>query len=193
MKKVLLTLCIFLTAAAGQAFAASNTVASQDDVLTNTLQGNKRFSVSVSTGEGGQIEISGTGVISKNSVASATINTGEDVVLVITPDEGYELKTLYVDGADVIESVEEGTYTITAISKNMSISATFEELPEPTNKFDVDKDGTVNVKDVVSVYNYTLLGEQSGITKDAADVNGDESVNVTDVVEIYNYIIGGAE
>jgi len=192
MKKVLLTLCIFLAAAAGQAFAAGNMVASQDDVLANDLKGNKRFSVSVSTGEGGQIEISGTGAISKNSVASATINTGENVDLVITPDEGYELKTLYVDGADVLADVVEGVYTITAISKNMSVSATFELIPQPEyKKADVNRDGKVNATDVVSIYNYIINGEDSGVTTEQADVNGDQKVNATDVVSVYNYIING--
>lgn len=191
MKKVLLTLCIFLAAAAGQAFAAGNTVASQDDVLTNTLKGNKRFSVSVSTGVGGQIEISGTGAISKNSVASATINTGENVDLIITADEGYQLATLYVDGADVLDQVADGVYTITAISKNMSISATFEEIPTPpSTPGDVNLDGEINAADVVSVYNYIISGDESGILAENADVNKDQSINAADVVAIYNIIVG---
>lgn len=121
MKKILLSMCVMLAAVAGQAFASGD----------NDVAGNKRFTVSVSTGEGGQIEIEGTGAVSRNSVASATINTGEDVVLVITSDEGYELKTLYVDGSDVLADVtDEGTYTISSLSKNMSVSATFEQKVE---------------------------------------------------------------
>lgn len=135
MKKILLSLCLFLAASAGQAIAATAAPqVSTDNVLDNNLKGNKRFTVQVSTGEGGSIEIMGTGAISANSVASATINTGEDVQLVITPSEGYELKTLYVDGADVLADVDEdGIYTISAISKNMSVSATFEALPTNYN------------------------------------------------------------
>ena len=182
MKKTLLSLCIMLEAVAGQAFAQNNDVA-----------GNKRFTVSVSTGEGGQIEIEGTGAVSKNSVASATINTGEDVVLVITPDEGYELKTLYVDGADVLADVDEdGNYTISAISKNMSVSATFEEKSEPFVKGDVTGEGDVNSADVVAVYAYIIEGDASGYTKERADVDGNGDVNSADVVAIYNIIILGA-
>ena len=64
--------------------------------------------------------------------------------------------------------------------------------PLPTTKLgDVNGDGSINATDVVSVYNYTILGTQSGITKEAADVNSDGDVNATDVVTIYNIIIGG--
>ena len=180
MKKTLLSLCIMLTAVMGQAFAQNNDVT-----------GNKRFTVSVSTGEGGQIEIEGTGAVSKNSVASATINTGEDVVLVITADEGYELKTLYVDGTDVVADVtDDGTYTITALSKNMSVSATVEEAA-PQKKGDVDLDGNVNTTDVVAVYSYIIDGDASGILKVNADVDGEGNVNSADVVAIYDIIVNG--
>lgn len=182
MKKTLLSLCIMLAAVAGQAFAQNNDVA-----------GNKRFTVSVSTGEGGQIEIMGTGAVSQNSVASATINTGEDVTLVITADEGYELKTLYVDGTDVLADVaEDGTYVISAISKNMSVTATFEEKEEPATPGDVNGDGSVNSADVVAVYNYVQVADESGVTEADADVNGDGAVNSADVVAIYNIIQTGA-
>lgn len=191
MKKILLSLCLFVAATATQSFAANNNTVAQEPATTsindNDLKGNKRFTVQVSTGEGGQIEIMGTGAISKNSVASATINTGEDVQLVITADEGYVLKTLFVDGADVLANVsEDGIYTITAISKNMSVSATFEEKPKTSG--DVNNDGVVNSADAVAVFN-AVSGE--GPT-DGADVNGDGSINSADAVAVYN-IIAGAE
>ncbi|MBO4593704.1 MAG: dockerin type I repeat-containing protein [Bacteroidaceae bacterium] len=177
MKKTLLSICIMLTAIAGQVFA------------NNDVNGNKRFTVSVSTGEGGQIEIMGTGAVSKNSVAAATINTGEDVTLVITPDENYKLASLYVDGTDVVGDVtEEGTYVIEKLSKNISVSATFEENTGIPG--DVDGNGSVNSADVVAIYNFILIGEESGINEAAADVDGNGSVNSGDVVAVYNIIIG---
>ena len=190
MKKILLSLCLFVAATATQSFAANNNSAAQEPATTsindNDLKGNKRFTVQVSTGEGGQIEIMGTGAISKNSVASATINTGEDVQLVITADEGYVLKTLFVDGTDVLANVsDDGIYTITAISKNMSVSATFEEALVIIEG-DVNLDGVVNSSDIVAIYN-AIAGE--GPTE-GADVNGDSEINSSDVVAVYNIISG---
>lgn len=195
MKKTLLSLCLFVAVAAGQAFA-SNAVASQepaftaDNILDNNLKGNKRFTVQVSTGEGGQIEISGTGAVSKNSVASAQILTGENVELVITADEGYELKTLYVDGSEVTADVVEGVYTINAISKNISVSATFEVKEEPTVAGDVNEDGSINAADVVAIYNFITEGAASGVKEALADVNKDQAVSAADVVQVYNIISG---
>ena len=190
MKKILLSLCLFVAATATQSFAANNNSAAQEPATTsindNDLKGNKRFTVQVSTGEGGQIEIMGTGAISKNSVASATINTGEDVQLVITADEGYVLKTLFVDGTDVLANVsDDGIYTITAISKNMSVSATFEEALVIIDG-DVNLDGVVNSSDIVAIYN-AIAGE--GPTE-GADVNGDGTINSADAVATYNIISG---
>jgi len=57
---------------------------------------------------------------------------------------------------------------------------------------DVNRDGRINATDVVSVYNYIINGEGSGITTERADVNGDNKVNATDVVTIYNIIVNGS-
>ncbi len=184
MKKSLLSLCLLIAAAAAQAFAVNTASNNLDDIF-----GDKRFTVQVSTGEGGQIEISGTGAISQNSVASATINTGEDVELIITPDEGYVLATLYVDGEDVLADVTDGIYTITAISKNMSVSATFEEEVVSITG-DVNLDGQVNAADAVAVYNYVAYAEESGYLFENADVNVDGDVTAADAVVVYNIIVG---
>jgi len=56
---------------------------------------------------------------------------------------------------------------------------------------DVNSDDKINSADVVTVYNYVINGEKSGVSKEAADVNGDDKVNSADVVAVYNYIITG--
>ena len=58
MKKLLLTLCLFLAASVGQSFAAntpnaaSKQATANDNITGNDLKGNKRFTVQVSAGEG---------------------------------------------------------------------------------------------------------------------------------------------
>ena len=57
---------------------------------------------------------------------------------------------------------------------------------------DANKDGSVNVTDIISVANY-ILGDTSGsFDSFAADMNGDGSVNVTDIISIANLILGGS-
>lgn len=53
---------------------------------------------------------------------------------------------------------------------------------------DVNRDKNVNAADVVSVYNYIIEGDNSGVTFQRANVNGDNDVNAADIVAIYNYI-----
>ena len=98
----------------------------------------------------------------------------------ISAHTGYIDATLYQGEVEGVETAM--TLTITGLN--------WPEGPEGPAT-DVNKDGSVNVTDVVSVYNYTIIGTESGISKADADVNGDGDVNVTDVVEIYNYIING--
>ena len=64
------------------------------------------------------------------------------------------------------------------------------DCPAAVVKGDVDGNGEVNSGDVVAIYNYILIGEESGITEEAADVDGNGEVNSADVVTVYNIIIG---
>lgn len=85
------------------------------------------YSLNVSISIGGKVTILGNTL--SNTSMSASVKEGEDVTLSFTSDEGYELKSVIVNGVDVIESVENGTFTISSISQNTSIFVTFTELP----------------------------------------------------------------
>ncbi|MBQ6063195.1 MAG: rhamnogalacturonan lyase [Prevotella sp.] len=54
---------------------------------------------------------------------------------------------------------------------------------------DVNRDGLVNVTDVVCLVNYILTSDASNIDLEAADVNGDGSINITDTVALTNLIL----
>lgn len=56
---------------------------------------------------------------------------------------------------------------------------------------DVNLDGTVNTSDVVSIYNYIISSEESGILLVCADINGDGTVNSADVTGLYNLLTYG--
>ena len=57
----------------------------------------------------------------------ATAAANQSVTLTVTPDSGYELDTLTVDGANVTASVSGGTYTFTMPAHAVAVSATFKE------------------------------------------------------------------
>lgn len=50
---------------------------------------------------------------------------GSDVILTITPAQGYVVDKLLVNGSDVTASISEGTYTISEISENKVVTVTF--------------------------------------------------------------------
>ena len=57
---------------------------------------------------------------------------------------------------------------------------------------DANKDGSVNVTDIISVANYILGWASGSFDSFAADMNGDATVNVTDIISIANLILGGS-
>lgn len=60
----------------------------------------------------------------------------------------------------------------------------------PFIKGDVNHDNMVNSTDVVSIYNYIQIGQDSGLKLIDADTNESGDVNSADVVTVYNAIIG---
>lgn len=87
----------------------------------------KKFVLSLKISNGGNVEMFGTTY--SGTSTSTTTKEGEDVTLLFTPDDGYELKSVIVNGIDVIEYVDNGSYTISSINQNTSIDVTFAELP----------------------------------------------------------------
>ena len=79
------------------------------------------YTIDIKESENGTV----TAKIGEEVVKTATY--GQEVTLVIEPEEGYELDTLTVDETDVAStSIEDNKYTITVID-NVSVSATFKQ------------------------------------------------------------------
>ena len=81
------------------------------------------YTVNASAGSGGSISPSG----------SITINYGGSQTFIITPDTGYMISKILVDGSPVhFIHVSGDTYTFTNVTANHTISATFIRKPIPT-------------------------------------------------------------
>ncbi len=74
------------------------------------------YEITASAGNGGSISPSG----------SSTVNCGESLSYTITPDYGYLISDLLVDGQSV---GSQSTYTFSGVDANHSIYATFEVIP----------------------------------------------------------------
>jgi M6 family metalloprotease-like protein len=140
--------------------------------------------------------------------ATVTSFTGNEVALSIDSTENAEKYIISVyDGDSLVYErtvsetevridnlTAETTYTvrITAVATDYLDSTPLCTTVTPSwfANEDVNKDGEVNSADVVSVYNYILKGEDSGIIQDRADVDKNGHVNTADVTSIYNKITG---
>lgn len=78
-----------------------------------------KYKVLVTAGNGGSADPNG----------SITVDEWGSVTVSFTPDEGYEIQSVTIDGEDkgAVES-----YTLSYITADHSIIATFAKLPEPT-------------------------------------------------------------
>ena len=70
---------------------------------------------------GGQVVSGGTGRIS--------VSRNQSVTLTITPDEGYEIQSVTLNGNDVTNDLYDNTYTIAQIKENYDFVVTFAVSP----------------------------------------------------------------
>lgn len=83
------------------------------------------YTVFVSEGNGGTANPSGR----------ITVDAWGSITVSFTPNEGYEVQSVVVDGADMGAL---NSYTLSYITSDHTIMVTFEKIPEPTPEPTVD-------------------------------------------------------
>lgn len=68
---------------------------------------------------------------------SAEVEAGGSVDFTITPNEGYEISDVTVNGTSVIDAVdkENGTYTLSNVNEDTAVVVTFEEIREDSDQY----------------------------------------------------------
>lgn len=100
------------------------------------------YTLSISASGNGSASYSETTIA--NNTQSFTLNEGTNATITFTPDNGYQIKTVKVNGTDVTSSVSDNQYTINNIKANTKVEVEFEEIPtqdrtpKPGDKFEVD-------------------------------------------------------
>ena len=82
------------------------------------------YTLSVKSIGNGSASYNGTTIRSKTS--TFTVNEGSSATITFTPDTGYRMKSVKVNGTDVTSSVSNNKYTVSSISKNTSVEVVFE-------------------------------------------------------------------
>ena len=123
--------------------------------------------------------------ITHGAVASdkASAVEGQTVTLTVTPEEGYMLDSLTVtDGNGNEVTVTNGSFTMPAC--DVTVTAAFTAAPV-VNKYDVDRNGTVNITDVTTLLN----GLSTAVDYNALfDLNDDGVSNITDVTVLLDVL-----
>ncbi len=122
---------------------------------------NHKFTITVSSTEGGSITASG----------SNTVKYSKDITYSITPALGYEIKAVLVDGKDV-GAVSE--YTFKDVTKNHSIHAVFEAVDPYTDV----RENDWFYEDVLYVSDLGLM-MGTGDNKFSPDITTDRAMLVT--------------
>lgn len=86
------------------------------------------YTITASAGNGGTI----------SNVGSTSVNCGDDITYTITPDEGYMISDIEVDGQSI---GTESSYSFTNVTSDHTISATFEPIPAGEVVIVVNTDG----------------------------------------------------
>ena len=86
------------------------------------------YQLTIAVSAGGFVSYNGENVSNKTNAYSVV--EGKGATLVITPNAGYQLVSVKVNGTDVTSQMSNGQYVISNIKQNMSVTVTFEQIPE---------------------------------------------------------------
>lgn len=81
----------------------------------------------------------------------------DDIVMTVLPEQGYQIAGIWVNGEEVTDKVNDDMLTISGINQNSYVVVSFElegsSSSDSTKQGDVNKDGEVDISDVVKVIN----------------------------------------
>ena len=153
------------------------------------------YSLSIQSGSGGSVSYNGTTITNKTQ--SFSVNEGTSATITITPNTGYKLSKLTVNGTNVTSSVKDNKYTISSVSGNTTVVATFEQITY-TLSVQATGNGTVTYNNTATKNNtntFTVnhgssvtlsIAPDSGYKLSKLTVNG---TNVTSSVKDNKYTI----
>ena len=127
---------------------------------------------------------------------------GDDVMLSITADEGYEISSLMVDGEEHVNDISDDyTYSFTMPSHNVTISATAVAVTpfEPTTytlATSIESGKTyiiVGNKTIEQETSYYAMGEQKTNNRAGVAISVDGNTATVDTDKVYELVIEGPD
>ena len=104
---------------------------------------NLTYTLSLSSIGNGSIYYNGTTI--RNNTNSFSVDAGTNAKISFTPDNGYQIKTVKVNGTNVTSNVSNNSYTISNMNQNISLEVEFEAIPITTYKLSIKATGNGSV------------------------------------------------
>ena len=96
------------------------------------------YTLSISSSGNGSVSYQGTTI--RNTTKSFDVDKNSSATITLTPDDGYHVASLKVNGTDVTSKIANNKYTISNITSNTTVSVTCEQTP-PTCTLTISASG----------------------------------------------------
>ena len=121
----------------------------------------KTYTLSINTVGNGTASYNGMKIV--NNTQTFTFDEGSNATIMFSADDGYQIKSVTVNGIDVTTSISNNQYTFSNISSNNTIEVEFEAVPSPiVESFEIDginyKVGEGNNVSVISGESANYIG-----------------------------------
>ena len=135
-----------------------------------------------------------------NQTQQFTVNEGSYATIGISPESGYRIKSVLLNGTDVTANVSDNQYTTSKISSNVSLEVIFELIPIPTYTLKITATGNgtaiFNTETIKNQTQQFTVNEGTGVSVTFNPDNGNSvgsvkvnGVDVTSKVTGNRYII----
>ena len=135
------------------------------------------YELSITSGVHGIVTYDNQSVTDNTNVF--IVNEGSDLELTITPESGYQVSTLTVNGEDVKSQLTNGVLTISNVTANMTVEVTFELIPGYTE----------NIKMTVPNGDRTAIGYSSSLGLDFTAIEDVKAWIVTGFTDDANVLL----
>ena len=135
------------------------------------------YELSITSGAHGVVAYDNQSVIDNTIVFN--VNEGSNLELTITPETGYQVSTLTVNGEDVKSQLTNGVLTISNVTANMTVEVTFELIPGYTE----------NIKMTVPNGDRTAIGYSSSLGLDFTGIEDVKAWIVTGFTDDANVLL----
>ena len=96
-----------------------------------------QYNLTITASGNGSVSYNGNAI--KNRTRTFSLDEGSNATLTFTPDKGYQIKEVKVNGSTV--TISDSKYTISGIDRNITVEATFEVIPAKTYSLSITATG----------------------------------------------------